>query len=149
MCSGGKESSLRLSVPIGKKCGLTDRFNSDEKFYPLNERDLEYKKGIKVPTGQVIENDMYTAVMNTYKDKDFYGTIVVDTLTGHKVFNEVSEEFKFWNIWNDKGNKGYYCPEPMTALINAPNLSLPKDVSGYSELAEEQTFKCWQKFFTT
>ena len=91
---------------------------------------------------------MYTACNNTYKGKAFYGTVVTDTENGHKICNEVSKEFKFWNMWNDEGDKGYFCPEPMTAMINCPNLSLPQEVSGYTELHKGHTFKCWQRFFT-
>lgn len=148
MCDGGQESTMRMCVPIGEKCGLTDRFISDEKFYPLTDWDMEYKNGTKVPTDQIIENDMYKAEMNTYKGKPFYGSVITDTANGHVICNEVSKEFRFWNMWNDEGEKGYFCPEPMTALINAPNLSLPREVSGYTELKKGQTFKCWQRFFT-
>lgn len=148
MCDGGQESTMRLSVPIGEKCGLTDRFLPDEKFLPLTDWDMEYKNGTKVPTGQVIENDMYKAEMNTYKGKDFYGTVITDTANGHTLCNEVSKEYKFWNMWNHDGDKGYFCPEPMTAMINSPNLSLPREVSGYTELGKDESFKCWQRFFT-
>lgn len=148
MCDGGKESTMRMKVPVGDKCGLTDRFLPTEEFLPLEDWDMEYKNGTKVPTGQVIENDMYKAEMNTYKGKPFYGTVITDTENGHTLCNEVSKEFRFWNMWNHDGDKGYFCPEPMTAMINAPNLSLSKEVSGYAELSEGQTFKCWQSFFT-
>lgn len=148
MCDNGKENTMRLSVPIEEKLELNDRCLPTEKILPLSDWDLEYKKGTKVPTGQVISNDMYTACMNKYKGKNFYGTVVTDTENGHTICNEVSKEFKFWNMWNDEGDKGYFCPEPMTAMINSPNLSLPQNVSGYTELTKGHTFKCWQRFFT-
>ena len=44
--------------------------------------------------------------------------------------------------------KDIFCPEPMTAMINSPNLSLPNEVSGYEEITKGHTFKCWQRFFT-
>lgn len=148
LTDGGSEEALRLKVPIGKKCTLTERFLPTQEFVELKQWDKEYLEGTKVPTGQVIENDMYQAVMNTYKGEAFYGVIVTDTQTGISMLNEISPEFKFWNMWNHDGDKGYFCPEPMTAMINAPNLTLPKEVSGYSEIFQGQTFKCWQRFFT-
>ena len=51
-------------------------------------------------------------------------------------------------MWNDGGDKGYFCPEPMTAMINAPNLALDDEVTGYRELKKGETFKCWQRFYT-
>ena len=98
--------------------------------------------------GQQLDNDMYTAVMNTYKGKPFNGVIITDIKSGHVLLNEVSKEFRFWNMWNDGGDKGYFCPEPMTAMINAPNLALDDEVTGYRELKKGETFKCWQRFYT-
>ena len=76
------------------------------------------------------------------------GVIVKDTKSGHTLLNEVSKEFRFWNMWNDNGDKGYFCPEPMTAMINSANLSLSDDITGYCELKKGETFKCWQRFYT-
>lgn len=147
MTDNGNESDMRLYVSVGEKCELNEKCNPTEKLLPLNEWDKEYITG-KKPTGQVLDNDMYTAEMNRFKNKDFYGTVITDLRTGHSVCNEVSPEFRFWNMWNDKGDKGYFCPEPMTAMINSPNLSLDKSVTGYKEITEGQTFSCWQRFFT-
>lgn len=138
----GKQEDLRLCVPVGEKCGLDDRCLPTEELLPLNDWDKEYLTG-KMPTLQVISNDMYTA--------NYIGAnrvTVTDTASGHMLVNEASEEFKFWNMWNDEGGKGYFCPEPMTAMINAPNLSLPADVTGYSELSEGEEFTCRQSFYT-
>lgn len=148
MCDGGREDTMRLCVPIGEKCELNERCLPTEKLLPLNDWDKEYNDGTKMPTRQVISNDMYTAEMNTLDGKEFYGAFVTDTANGHKICNEVSKEFRFWNMWNDNGDKGYFCPEPMTAMINSPNLSLSGSVSGYEEITKGHTFKCWQRFFT-
>lgn len=147
ICDGSKEEGLRLCVPISERCQLNEFHNPTEKLLPLEDWDKEYLVG-KMPTGQVICNDMYTAAMNKLDGKDFYGVVITDTATGKRVANEVSKEFKFWNMWNHDGDKGYFCPEPMTAMINSPNLSLPREVSGYNELAKGESFRCWQRFFT-
>ena len=133
MTEGGREEAMRLCVPAEKKCELDERCLPTERLLELNDWDNEYKNGTKRPTLQVISNDMYTACMNSLDGKDFYGAVITDTDTGHRILNEVSKEFKFWNMWNDNGDKGYFCPEPMTAMINSPNLSLPREVSGRSE----------------
>lgn len=148
MTVGGKEDTMRLSVPIAEKCELDDRCLPTERLLPLDDWDKEYKNGTKQPTLQVISNDMYTACMNKLDGKDFYGVVVTDTATGHKLCNEVSKEYKFWNMWNHDGDKGYFCPEPMTAMINSPNLSLDRDVTGYTEIAKGEAYTCWQRFFT-
>lgn len=147
MCIGGREEDMRLFVPIGERCELNDRNLPTEKLLPADSRDKEYLSG-KQPTLCNINNDMFTAQTGIYKEKPFYGTVIKDISNGKVICNEVSKEFKFWNMWNDEGDKGYFCPEPMTAMINAPNLSLDNSVSGYCEITMGHTFKCWQRFFT-
>ena len=145
---GGKQKTLRLSVPIVERSELDDRCLPTEKLLPLGTKDKRYKTGAMVPVLHQISNDMYTACDNELDGKPFYGVIITDKDNGNRICNEVSKEFKFWNMWNDRGGNGYFCPEPMTAMINCPNLSLPNDVSGYSELAPGKTYECWQRFFT-
>lgn len=148
ICDGGNEADMTLSVPIEKKCELDDRNLPTERLTELSEWDKEYKNGVKMPTLQDISNDMYTACMNKLDGEDFYGCYATDNKKGIRLCNEISREFKFWNIWNHEGDKGYFCPEPMTAMINAPNLSLECNISGYTELSNGETFTCWQRFFT-
>ena len=145
---GGSQEGLRLMVPIGEKCELDDRCLPTEKLLPLDERDRKYKDGTMPPVLHDISNDMYTACEGVLDGKPFYGAVITDEATGRKICNEVSPEFKFWNMWNDRGFNGYFCPEPMTAMINSANLNLPHDVSGYRELAPGESFTCRQRFFT-
>lgn len=141
------EEFLKLYVPIGKRCLLDERCLPNEKFAVPDDKDKEYLMG-KNPVLQSIDNEMYFAESLNINGKEFYGTIVKNTRTGVKIYNEVSKEFKFWNIWNEWGNKGYFCPEPMTAMINSCNLSLSPDISGYCEIKPHETYKCSQRFFT-
>lgn len=145
---GGKQKSLRLTVPIGERCELNERCLPTENLLPLTSKDMRYKNGSMRPVLHVIDNDMYTAVDGELDGKPFYGVTVTDKATGKRVCNEVSREFKFWNMWNDRGGKGYFCPEPMTAMINAANLKLKDDVTGHRELKKGESFECWQRFFT-
>ena len=146
--TGGKQNSLRLTVPIGEKCELNERCLPTEKLLPLTYKDLRYKNGSMKPVLHQISNDMYTAVEGELDGKPFYGVTVTDKATGKRVCNEVSREYKFWNMWNDRGGNGYFCPEPMTAMINAANLRLKDDVTGHCELKKGESYECWQRFFT-
>ena len=47
-----------------------------------------------------------------------------------------------------KGFNGYFCPEPMTAMIDAPNLSMPAEMTGYREIKPQEAFEANQRFFT-
>ena len=71
-----------------------------------------------------------------------------DAESGKKLAYEVGEEYRFWIIWNDKGFNGYFCPEPMSAMIDAPNLDIPASLSGYREIAPQESAVFHQHFFT-
>lgn len=145
---GAKEGDIRLTVPVGKKCELNSRCLPTERLRSLNMYDLEYKTGNKCPMLQDISNDMYFGEYTELDHEKFHGVIVEDIASGKKICYEVSEEYGFWIIWNDRGFNGYFCPEPMTAMINAPNLSLSDDVTGYREIRPAESFTAHQHFFT-
>lgn len=145
---GGKEGDIRLTVPIGKKCELNERCLPTERLKSLTMYDLEYKTGNKCPVLQDISNDMYTAEYADLDHEKFYGVIAEDTASGKKLCYQVSENYKFWIVWNDRGFNGYFCPEPMTAMIDAPNLSLPAETTGYCEVKPGDTYEAQERFFT-
>lgn len=146
---GGHEEDIRIQIPIEKKC-LFDRSRwlPTEEFADLNRRDLSYKRGVKCPVLKDICNDMYTAGTVDLEGEKFHGCLMKDMATGKQIRYETSEEYKFWIIWNDRGFKGYFCPEPMTAMVNAPNLKMPVEFTGYRELKPAEEFTCTQRFST-
>ena len=144
---GAQESDIRLTVPAGKKCELNERCLPTEKLKSLTMWDLEYKNGTKCPVLQIVDNDMYFGEYTDLDGEKFHGVIAEDLTSGKKLCYEVSEEYKFWIIWNDRGFNHYFCPEPMTAMIDAPNLTLPADITGYTEVRPGETFKAHQRFF--
>jgi len=145
---GAREGDIRLTVPIGKRCVLNERCLPTEEMLSPDAYDLEYKSGSKCPVLQVCDNDMYFGEYTELDREKFHGVIAEDTASGKKICYEVSDEYKFWIIWNDRGFNHYFCPEPMTAMIDAPNLSLPAGISGYQEVKPDEVFKTHQRFFT-
>ncbi|MDD6278993.1 MAG: aldose 1-epimerase [Ruminococcus sp.] len=145
---GGKEGDIRLTVPIGKKCELNDRCLPTGNLKAPTMYDLEYKTGNKCPVLQVCDNDMYFGEYTDLDHEKFHGVIAEDIASGKKLCYEVSDEYKFWIIWNDRGFNHYFCPEPMTAMIDAPNLAMPADITGYREIKPGDSFEAHEHFFT-
>lgn len=145
---GAKEEDIRLTVPIGKRCELNERCLPTEQLKAPTMHDLEYKNGNKKPVLQVVDNEMYFGECTDLGGDQFHGVIAEDIASGKKLCYEVSEEYGFWIIWNDRGFNHYFCPEPMTAMIDAPNLSLSADVTGYREVKPGDTFETHERFFT-
>lgn len=144
----GRQEDVRLTAPIGECCELNLRCLPSGRLLPLESWDTEYIRGEKCPVLQVLNNEMFTAQSMEIDGKPFHGIIISDIGTGSRIFYETGEEYGFWIFWNDGGQKGYFCPEPMTAMIDAPNLSLPREITGYRELAPEKSFTAYQRIFT-
>ncbi len=145
---GGKEKDERISVPVGKRCMINERCLPTLEFAEPSLRDLEYHSGVRCPVLQNIDNEMYFAEYQDIGGEMFYGVICEDVASGKRIGYEVSENYKFWIVWNDKGFNGYFCPEPMSAMIDAPNLELPQGMTGYRELKPGESTTFTQRFFT-
>jgi aldose 1-epimerase len=145
---GGDGMDVRLYVPIGEKIKLNPQCIPTGEFRPLENQDRQYLSGSKIPVLQDIDNDMYFAQMGEFDGQPFYGVVASDVKTGNHICYEVCEDFKYWIVWNDHGDKGYFCPEPMTWIIDAPNLPLTPDESGYVELAPGQSKTLTEKIYS-
>lgn len=145
---GGREEDIRLFVPVQKRCLLNERCLPDGEPVALDGTDFEYIEDGRQPVLQNVDNEMYATGSQKLNGQDFHGVIAEDTESGIKIAYEVSDEYKFWIIWNDKGFNGYFCPEPMTAMIDAPNLDMPDGVTGYTEVKPQQSYEVYQRFFT-
>lgn len=144
----GKEENIRLYLPAVKRCRLNKRCLPDGEPVELEGTDLEYVSQGRKPVLQNVDNEMFLSHSLKLKGEDFHGVIAEDTESGKKIAYEVSDNYKFWIVWNDKGFNGYFCPEPMTAMIDAPNLDMPDDLTGYKEIKPHEKYEAYQRFFT-
>ncbi len=145
---GGNQEDIRIQMPIGEKWILNERCLPTGEVRPLDAYDMEYKNGTKCPVLSNISNDMYTALSQKLRGEDFYGVIMTDIKQNKGIAYEVSSEYNFWIMWNDRGFNSYFCPEPMSAMIDAPNLDMPREQTGYCELAPGESYTAKQHFFS-
>jgi aldose 1-epimerase len=147
--TGAKEEDIRIQVPITEKWTLSDRCLPTGEILPLTDYDKAYAEGTSCPVKRVVDNDMYTASTLPEKfGRPFRGVKMLDIASGKGIGYGVSNCYQFWILWNDRGEKHYFCPEPMTAMIDAPNLELPAEKTGYQELGSGEIFHAAQHFFT-
>ncbi len=146
---GGKLENIRLQVPAVQRIIFDKRrWLPTGEQRPLDKNDKKYLEGTKCPVLRDICNDMFTAGTVKLDGEDFHGCVMTDTESGKRLCYESDEKYKFWIIWNDKGFKNYFCPEPMTAQVNAPNLDMSREESGYTEISGGETYTVSQRFFT-
>ncbi len=143
---GTNSDDYVVNVPVVERWELNNRCLPTERIRDLTEYDNTYNlDGMRVTSN--MDNDLYTAGMNVLDGQDFYGAFATHVPTGTKICYEVSQLYKFWCIWNDRGVNGYFCPEPCTWMINAPNLDMPKNRTGYFEIRPNEVYECWEHIF--
>jgi len=145
---GGDGMDVRLYVPIGDKVKLGKDCIPTLELMPLDGHDKQYLTGSCIPVHQDLDNDMYEAIPGSLDDKPFHGITATDIKTGKSLVLEVCKDFIYWIVWNDRGEKGYFCPEPITWIIDAPNLPIPAEESGYQEIKLEASKTLTMKLYT-
>lgn len=144
----GKARDIRIQIPAVKRCILNERRLPTGELRDLSAYDEQYVNGTQHAVKVPIDNDMYLVEPGELDGKPFYGAIMTDIASGKRVCYEVDETFKFFIVWNDRGTKDYYCPEPMTWMVDAPNLDLPAQETGYRELAPKESHTVKEHIFT-
>jgi aldose 1-epimerase len=104
------------------------------KLLPWNKKDHIFTNDQAVSchcpiTTEIIDGKAFRGAIIEYPDENI------------KLYYEVDEQYKHWCLWNNGGNKGFFCPEPMTWMVNAPNLNLPPEITGMQALAPN---RFWQ-----
>ncbi len=65
--------------------------------------------------------------------------ILRDTARGVDIRYEAGDGFKFWMLWNERGERDHICAEPMTWTVDAPNSPLPAEQSGFAAIDPGET----------
>ena len=140
------KSDYKLRLSVGKRWELTDRSLPTEKLLDLTaEESLLRTEGMSV-TGKPIEIALTDEAI-TVSGKPYHGAILTDTKNKVSVYYEVDKEFKHWTLWNNGGEVDWVCPEPQTWAINAPNLNLPREITGLQGISTGKTWSGTTRFY--
>jgi aldose 1-epimerase len=133
---GGSAEHCRMKMTIGKRWKLNGRMLPTGEQLELSETEREMKDGGIYPFGEVMDNH-YTAEPH----EELNRMELTDRRTGVKLVYETGRSFKQWMIWNNFGNEGFFCPEPQTSLVNAPNVNLSYQETGLISLTPGETWE--------
>ena len=143
---GGKAEDYRIRLSAGEKWELTDRNLPTGKFLPLEgDEQLMRTTGMR-PTGKAVEIAL-TARPIEVDGRSYNGAVITDTARNLSVYYEVGDEYKDWTFWNNGGGVEWACPEPQTWAINAPNIKLPDDVTGFRTLDPGKEWSAESKLY--
>ncbi len=103
------DSSIR--VTIGPKY-----FEMDERFLPTGRRLPLASKCFDNRSGAVSCH-----AENIADASGFRGAVIAHPASGAAILYEVDEKYGYWVLWNGGGRRRFFCAEPQTCAINAPN----------------------------
>lgn len=123
---GSKPEDHRLKLTIGERWELTaDRMLPTGRKLPLTPDEEKMRDGVQSPFFAMLDNH-YTAVPQQGRNR----MELRDTRSKVTLVYDVGTSFKQWMIWNKDAKSGFFCPEPQTNLVNAPNVDLPAEEIG-------------------
>jgi aldose 1-epimerase len=61
---------------------------------------------------------------------------------------DAGEAYKHWMVYNASANGKFFCPEPQTGMVNAPNVKLPAERTGLIRLEPGQKWSAVSRMYT-
>lgn len=143
--SASSSDDYRFQMTIGNRWEMSERMLPSGKFQPLlKEEELMKSEGIS-PFWAPMDNH-YTAVPQNGRNQ----MVLTDTRTGISLVYDVGTAYKQWMIYNNNATPGFFCPEPQTNLVNAPNVDIDADTAGVVSLEQggiwEETGRLYVKY---
>ena len=132
-----KPKDYFLKASIGERWELNKRSLPTGKRISLSKEEEKFRKDGLNPLQEEMDAH-YTVKSLNLKGKDFKGIIIEDRNRKIRVIYEMGEKYKHMMIWNSKGDKNFVCTEPQSWVINAPNVKLDDNITGFNLLKSEE-----------
>lgn len=137
--SDSNDNNCKLILSIKDKWPQDHRNLSTGESVALTESEEHYLDNGVSLMGDPIEAQYMLKKMNIM-GREFNGAIITDESKNMRVVYELGDKYKYITIWNDNGDKGYACIEPQSWIINAPNINLDEDITGFKTIAPMETW---------
>lgn len=143
---GADPQKYSLKMSVGKRLELTERTLPTGNLLELNEEEVQLKEEGMAPVGKGMEMSM-TSEPLVVDGKEYNGAIFTDNANNVSVYYETDREFGHWTFWNNGGGVPWACAEPQTWAINAPNLDLPDETTGFKTVAPHGEWSAVSKIY--
>jgi aldose 1-epimerase len=141
-----KKSDYKLRLSAGSRWELSERGLPTGNLIDLTkEESLLRNEGMDV-TGKPIEIALTNEAIQ-FNSRPYSGAILTNTKDNISVCYEVDDQFKHWTLWNNGGEVDWVCPEPQTWAINAPNLKLAPEITGFQSIKGGKSWSGTTRFY--
>lgn len=118
-------SDYVFKANIGQRWEVNERMLPTGHVQPLNEDEQKIKTNGVNPFSEEMDNHYSANPVNGSNRME-----LIDQRTNIKLIYDAGTAYKHWMIWNNEATPGFFCPEPQTNRINAPNLQACDDEVG-------------------
>jgi aldose 1-epimerase len=140
---GSSPSDYTLRMTIGERIELNERMLPTGGYLPLDSDEQRLKEEGTTPYFAQLDNH-YTAVPQGGRNV----MELTDTRLNAKLVYDAGTAYKFWMIYNADANSGFFCPEPQTNMVNAPNAPFPAEHAGLVTLAPGEVWQETSRFYS-
>lgn len=141
---GSREEDYLLRLPVTEKWILDGDMLPTGQRIPLCGEEIAFYGNGLPPLAKTYSTTLFPIDTKFFGDR-MHQIEVLDTASGHRLIYELDSGYTHLVLWNDGGNKKYVCVEPMTWMINAPNIELPDSDTGYREIAPGEKWEIASK----
>jgi len=140
--SGSTKEDIQCSISIGERWELSERMLPTGHKQPLSEGESLLKQGKGDPYFAELDNH-YTAS----PDASINAMTLYDRRENVQFVYEAGAAYKHWMVYNGVANGKFFCPEPQTGMVNAPNVDLPAEQTGLIRLEPGQVWSAVSRMY--
>lgn len=138
--SNGRDCKLKMS--IGERWELNDRMLPTGNTLPATEVEKQLQNEGVYPFGEEMDNHYRATPQN---GRNF--AVVEDKRAGVSLVYDVGTAYRHWMVWNNFSQEGFVCPEPQVNMVNAPNVSLPKEIKGLFSINQGEIWESCSRMY--
>ncbi|NLM10390.1 MAG: aldose 1-epimerase [Clostridiaceae bacterium] len=123
-------TQYKLIMSIGRECEMGSRALATGNFLELSDEEKKMRETGILTQGRPISGH-FSARPLSMDGRHFNGAIIKNADKKYELIYEVGDKFRYWVIWNHDGKGSFISVEPQTMMINAPNIKLPYETTGF------------------
>ncbi|WP_157061890.1 aldose 1-epimerase [Alicyclobacillus ferrooxydans] len=135
-------NDYQFTATIGDRWELTDRMLPTGRHQLLTPEERQMQSSGVSPFFEMMDNH-YSALPQN--GKNFMS--LTDTRLGIRFIYDVGMKYKYWMIFNNFGKGEFFCQEPQTSLVNAPNTGLSVEETGIVMLTSGAAWSETSRFY--
>lgn len=138
---GSSIEDIECGIAIGERWELSERMLPTGRTQPLSEGELLLKEGKGNPYCESLDNH-YSASGVGANAMTLY-----DKRVNVRFVYDAGQAYKHWMVYNAAANGSFFCPEPQTGMVNAPNVALPAEQTGLIRLEPGQQWSAVSRMY--